>query len=81
MADVSRGPWAGGGGESAELDRDLVLAEGIAAGVLHVTAQAASCDDDPGVAHPACYLARQDWGVPVRVVAGGSDVVRLVLLG
>ena len=31
--------------------------------------------------HPACYLARQDWGVPVRVGAAGSDALDLVLLG
>jgi len=43
--------------------------------VLHVTAQAASCDE--GVEHPACHLTRQDWGVPVRVVPGGP--ARLVL--
>jgi thiol-disulfide isomerase/thioredoxin len=70
-----------GAGESTELARNLVLSEGFDAGVLHVTARAASCDDDPGVEHPACYLARQDWGVPVRVTRDGSDVVRLVLLG
>ena len=38
-------------------------------GVLQVVAQAASCDD--GGEHPACYLARQDWGVPVRITRGG----------
>jgi sugar lactone lactonase YvrE len=68
-----------GAGESTELVRVLELDEG--AGVLHVTAQVASCDDDPAVEHPACYLSRQDWGVPVRVAPGGESEVRLVLLG
>jgi hypothetical protein len=66
-----------GAGESRELHRELELADGE--GVLHVTAQAASCDD--GGEHPACYLARQDWGVPVRITAGAEDHVELVLLG
>jgi len=66
-----------GFGESSELSRDVRLAPGE--GVLHVTAQAASCDDG-GAEHPACYLARQDWGVPVRVVEGGATELRLVLL-
>jgi hypothetical protein len=68
-----------GSGESFDLTRDLVLAHHVSDGVLHVTAQAASCDE--GGEHPACYLARQDWGVPVRVAADGDDRVELVLLG
>ncbi|HEX3337317.1 MAG TPA: thioredoxin-like domain-containing protein [Jatrophihabitans sp.] len=70
---------AAGGGESAELVRPVTLAEG--SGVLHVTAQVASCDDDPAVEHPACYLSRQDWGIPVRVTGDGAAALRLVLLG
>ena len=70
-----------GAGDSTELTRHVVLAGGIPDGVLHVTAQAASCDDDPGVEHPACYLSRQDWGVPVRMAPGGPAELRLVLLG
>ena len=69
---------AAGDGSGTELEREL---EVVADCVLHVTAQAASCDDDPGVEHPACYLARQDWGVPVRVVDGAPDVLTLPLLG
>ncbi len=72
-----------GAGESTELSRTLRIADvaGAAAdGVLHVTAQAASCDDDPAIEHPACYLARQDWGVPIRVAPDGAVEVRLVLL-
>jgi hypothetical protein len=73
-----------GAGESTSLTRELVLGD-VAEGVLHVTAQAASCDADGE--HPACYLARQDWGIPVRVRKAGSDgtdgtdVVTLILLG
>ncbi len=66
-----------GGGDSVELARSLTLAAGT--GVLHVTAQAASCDD--GGEHPACYLARQDWGVPVDVGAGDDRELVLTLLG
>jgi hypothetical protein len=66
-----------GGGESAALTRELVLA-GHGDGVLQVVAQAASCDE--GGEHPACYLARQDWGVPVRITPGGEPRVELVLL-
>ena len=47
----------------------------------HVTAQAASCDHDPEVANPACYLSRQDWGIPVRLTPDGAGTVDLVLLG
>jgi thiol-disulfide isomerase/thioredoxin len=66
-----------GAGESTDLVRDLVLTEGT--GVLSVTAQAASCDSN--AEHPACYLARQDWGVPVRVEPGAPSELTLTLLG
>ena len=49
-------------------------------GVLHVTAQAASCDLATEE-NPACYLARQDWGVPVRVTPDGARELTLMLLG
>ncbi|HZB51749.1 MAG TPA: thioredoxin-like domain-containing protein, partial [Mycobacteriales bacterium] len=68
-----------GAGESVELTRRLVLADGVPEGVLHVTAQAASCD--VGVEHPACHVSRQDWGVPVRVRAGAADRLTLMLRG
>lgn len=67
-----------GAGESAELTRQLVLAES-GAGVLQVVAQAASCDVEGE--HPACYLARQDWGVPVELASDGPRELELMLLG
>ena len=68
-----------GSGESTDLRRPLRLRDGQ--GVLHITAQAAACDDDPAIEHPACHVARQDWGVPIRVTDTGANVLRLVLLG
>jgi thiol-disulfide isomerase/thioredoxin len=67
----------GGSGESTELVRTIDLAPGE--GVLHVTAQAASCDIE--AEHPACYIARQDWGVPVRTGPDGPGELELMLLG
>jgi thiol-disulfide isomerase/thioredoxin len=73
-----------GAGPGTELGRTLVLAalagDGPTEGVLQVTAQAAFCDDDPGIEHPACHLASQDWGVPIRLVETGDDQLRLLLL-
>jgi thiol-disulfide isomerase/thioredoxin len=66
-----------GAGDGTELRRALELRAG--SGVLHVTAQAASCDEVGE--HPACYLARQDWGVPIAVGSAGDAELRLVLLG
>jgi thiol-disulfide isomerase/thioredoxin len=68
-----------GGGESTELTRSLVLADS-GTGVLQVVAQAASCDVEGG-AHPACYLARQDWGVPLEISPDGPAELELMLLG
>jgi thiol-disulfide isomerase/thioredoxin len=77
-----------GAGSGAELSRRLVLADpartGIESGVLHVSVRAASCDDPdaPGAAEfPACHVHQQDWGVPVRLVADGSQRLALVLAG
>jgi hypothetical protein len=66
-----------GGGESIDLERVLDLAAGR--GVLNVTAQAASCEEAGD--HPACHLARQDWGVPVEIGDDGATELRLMLLG
>lgn len=68
-----------GDGSTTDLTRLLVLGEHVGHGVLHVVAQAASCDE--AGEHPACRLTRQDWGVPVRVVAGGATRLPLLLGG
>lgn len=70
-----------GAGPDAPLSRELVLSEQVAEGVLHVSAMAASCDDDPAIEYPACHVHQQDWGVPVRLVAGGATRLPLVLAG
>ncbi|MFD7615832.1 NHL domain-containing thioredoxin family protein [Streptomyces sp. NPDC059802] len=72
---------AEGAGPGTDLFRDLVLAEGVTEGVLHVSAMAASCDDDPLNEYPACHVHQQDWGVPVRVSAQGTPRLPLVLAG
>ena len=70
-----------GAGDAGPLERRLVLNPAVSEGVLHVTAQAASCDADPAIEYPACHLAQQDWGVPVRVVTGGPASLTLPLHG
>ncbi|MFJ5048207.1 thioredoxin-like domain-containing protein [Streptomyces sp. NPDC088719] len=72
---------ADGSGAGTDLGRDLVLADGVTEGVLHVSAMAASCDDDPANEYPACHVHQQDWGVPVRVTAKGTPRLPLVLAG
>ncbi|MDF6043681.1 redoxin domain-containing protein [Streptomyces sp. JH14] len=72
---------AEGAGPGTDLFRDLVLADGVCEGVLHVSAMAASCDDDPANEYPACHVHQQDWGVPVRVTAEGTPRLPLVLAG
>ncbi|WP_432252696.1 NHL domain-containing thioredoxin family protein [Streptomyces sp. HNM1019] len=72
---------AGGDGAGTDLSRELVLTEGMTEGVLHVSAMAASCDDDPANEYPACHVHQQDWGVPVRITEGGADRLPLVLAG
>ncbi|MFB7527803.1 NHL domain-containing thioredoxin family protein [Streptomyces sp. NPDC056178] len=72
---------AEGSGPGTDLFRDLVLADGVTEGVLHVSAMAASCDDDPANEYPACHVHQQDWGVPVRVSAEGTPRLPLVLAG
>ncbi|SMC95257.1 Thiol-disulfide isomerase or thioredoxin [Kibdelosporangium aridum] len=70
-----------GAGTTTTLTRRLVLATDVDMGVLHVVAQAASCDDDPSIEHPACRLTRQDWGVPIRMDEGGLRRLPLMLGG
>ncbi|MFP8959512.1 NHL domain-containing thioredoxin family protein [Streptomyces nanhaiensis] len=72
---------ADGAGRGTDLSRELVLADGVTEGVLHVSAMAASCDDDPATEYPACHVHQQDWGVPVRVTADGASRLPLVLAG
>ncbi len=66
-----------GGGSGTGLSRRLVLSG--TAGVLHVAATAASCDE--GVEHPACHITQQDWGIPVRLEDGAPHSLELVLRG
>jgi thiol-disulfide isomerase/thioredoxin len=70
---------ASGGGTETGLTRDLVLADLYVEGVLHVTAWAATCDDEGE--HPACHLTTQDWGIPVRLVPEGTNHLTLMLRG
>ena len=66
-----------GAGAGRGLSRRLVLTG--TAGVLHVAATAASCDE--GVEHPACHITQQDWGIPVRLVDVAPGRLDLVLRG
>lgn len=81
VSSTPPGLLAEGEGAGTDLRRELVLAEGETEGVLHVSAMAASCDDDPANEYPACHVHQQDWGVPVRVTEGGADRLPLVLAG
>jgi len=60
-----------GAGNGTDLFRDLTINPEVAEGVLHVTAKAASCDAEGEF--PACHLAQQDWGVPLRITTDGGD--------
>jgi len=64
-----------GAGEGAGLTQPLMVATGIPAGTLHVSAQAAACDTDGE--NPACHLLQQEWGIPLLLDDTGLD--RLVL--
>ncbi|SEE89334.1 thioredoxin-like domain-containing protein [Streptomyces sp. Ag109_O5-10] len=70
-----------GEGADTDLSRELDLNPAVPEGVLHVSAMAASCDDDEANEYPACHVHQQDWGVPVRVTEGGVDRLPLVLAG
>ncbi|CQR62973.1 NHL domain-containing thioredoxin family protein [Streptomyces leeuwenhoekii] len=70
-----------GEGAGTDLSRDLELDPAVPEGVLHVSAMAASCDDDPANEYPACHVHQQDWGVPLRLTEGGADRLPLVLAG
>ncbi|MEU6573243.1 thioredoxin-like domain-containing protein [Streptomyces sp. NPDC046805] len=70
-----------GEGADTDLSRTLELDPALTEGVLHVSAMAASCDDDPANEYPACHVHQQDWGVPVRITEGGVIRLPLVLAG
>ncbi|MEW1772983.1 NHL domain-containing thioredoxin family protein [Streptomyces sp. NPDC086777] len=79
-----------GEGADTDLSRELDLNPAVTEGVLHVSAMAASCDDDEaggtsrsqtGGGYPACHVHQQDWGVPVRITEGGVDRLPLILAG
>jgi thiol-disulfide isomerase/thioredoxin len=78
-----------GEGADTDLSRILELNPEIEEGVLHISAMAASCDDTASVSgsaaganeYPACHVHQQDWGVPVRLTAEGTDRLPLVLAG
>ncbi|GGS83381.1 MULTISPECIES: NHL domain-containing thioredoxin family protein [Streptomyces] len=70
-----------GEGAGTDLFRELALNPEVAGGVLHVSAMAASCDDDPANEYPACHVHQQDWGVPLKVAEGGAARLPLVLAG
>jgi thiol-disulfide isomerase/thioredoxin len=69
-----------GEGRGTDLSRELVLDPHVGDGVLHIAARAASCDADGGEG-AACHMHQQDWGVPVRIGAGGDAVLILPLGG
>ncbi|GEC07675.1 hypothetical protein SSP24_53300 [Streptomyces spinoverrucosus] len=70
-----------GEGAGTDLSRALELNPAVPEGVLHVSAMAASCDDDAANEYPACHVHQQDWGVPVRLTDSGADRLPLVLAG
>ncbi|WP_128976058.1 thioredoxin-like domain-containing protein [Streptomyces roseicoloratus] len=70
-----------GEGKGTDLFRELELNPEVTEGVLHVSAMAASCDDDPENEYPACHVHQQDWGVPVRIAEGGAARLPLILAG
>ncbi|MFI8511363.1 NHL domain-containing thioredoxin family protein [Streptomyces sp. NPDC085460] len=70
-----------GEGTGTDLFRDLELNPAVTEGVLHVSAMAASCDDDPANEYPACHVHQQDWGVPLTLTEGAPSRLPLILAG
>lgn len=68
-----------GAGNSVELNRNVVLNPDISEGVLHVAAKGASCDESEEGAQ--CHIHQQDWGIPIKQTAAGTNTVDLVLSG
>jgi thiol-disulfide isomerase/thioredoxin len=79
VSSTPPGLLAEGAGAGPELVRRIVLSADHDGGVLHVSARAASCDDDSE--HAACHVHQQDWGVPVRIAAGAPARLALTLAG
>ena len=69
-----------GAGRESGLTRTLVIDPQVGDGVLHIAAQAASCDDHEGEG-AACRMHQQDWGVPVRTTPDGVRRLELPLGG
>jgi hypothetical protein len=67
-----------GSGSAQGLSRELVLSSSLTGGVLHVSAQAAACDQD-GAESAACHLYQQDWGLPVVVTSAAAAELELHL--
>jgi hypothetical protein len=66
-----------GAGTAPGLSRELVLGD-VPEGVLSVSVAAAACDEGDGV-FAACHRYQQDWGIPVRLVAGAPSELELDL--
>lgn len=84
ISSSPEGALVEGGGTAQGLRRRLVLADGVAEGVLHLTARAAACDGAPGGEipdHAACHLYQQDWGIPFVLDADGEAELVLDLRG
>jgi thiol-disulfide isomerase/thioredoxin len=71
----------GGEGAGTDPSRALDLDPSVPEGVLHISAMAATCDDDPSNPYPACHVHRQDWDIPVRLTEAGTDRLSLVPAG
>ncbi|MFC4950909.1 NHL domain-containing thioredoxin family protein [Pseudonocardia sp. GCM10023141] len=68
-----------GAGTGQGLHRVLTLAaDGPTEGVLQISVAAAACDEGDGI-YAACHRYQQDWGIPVRLVAGAPAELDLDL--
>lgn len=67
-----------GSGNTTQLEKIVQLSSDHDAGVLHVQAKGASCEDGE---FAACHIHQQDWGIPVVVKPGGLREVTLTLSG
>jgi len=68
---------ASGSGTATGLVRELTFGD-VTEGVLQISVAAAACDEGDGV-FAACHRYQQDWGIPVRLVAGAPAELRLDL--